>query len=356
MEPLSGRGPAPRIAHEFWRVSLNPMFRVRALGLLAIAGSLIFSACGGESAISEASPSQQIPAAFAAPNATGEELANAWFGLLSLTGRQAGEVAESAAEVEASRALVQPYLDPAFTLIRATGERYTAGTYVPLDVDEYNVSDVIVTEPRKDIRVVRYFVTQPGATAPDSGVVMGDGKAPRISVLRWDEGLGHWVMVSHANFNNPIAAICDQDPITVTGELPMTSQQDIELGRSLIEQWRDITTGKSKEKVRHIANQIQLADGQGWPAIDGEPIEWAPAKAYDFANVGVARNNDLLVVSYDAVAIDLVMEGDEYRAKSSPRLLTYLLSPEGKWELIALANFTVPQVVPDDMKCVSASS
>jgi hypothetical protein len=136
----------------------------------------------------------------------------------------------------------------------------------------------------------------------------------------------------------------------------MTSQEEIELGTSLIEQWRDITTGKSKEKVRHIANQIQLADGQGWPAIDGKPIEWAPAKAYDFANVGVARNNDLLVVSYDAVAVDLVMEGDEYRAKSTPRLLTYLLSPEGKWELIALANFTVPQAVPVDVKCVSASS
>ena len=81
--------------------------------------------------------------------------------------------------------------------------------------------------------------------------------------------------------------------------------------------------------MRHPANQIQLADGQGWPTADGAPIEWAPAQAYDFANVGVARNGDLLVVSYDAVVSDLVMEGDEYRETASPRLLTYLLSPEG---------------------------
>ena len=108
--------------------------------------------------------------------------------------------------------------------------------------------------------------------------------------------------------------------------------------------------------MRHPANQIQLADGQGWPTADGAPIEWAPAQAYDFANVGVARNGDLLVVSYDAVVSDLVMEGDEYRETASPRLLTYLLSPEGKWELIALANFTVPQEVPADVDCVSLGS
>jgi hypothetical protein len=82
---------------------------------------------------------------------------------------------------------------------------------------------------------------------------------------------------------------------------------------------------------------------------------WAPAQAYDFANVGVARNSDLIVVSYDAVASELVMEGDEYRATSSSRLLTYLLSPEGKWELIALANFTVPQEIPGDVECEPAS-
>ena len=163
-------------------------------------------------------------------------------------------------------------------------------------------------------------------------------------------------MVSHANFNSPLAALCSQAPIAVTGETPPTSAEDVALGTSLVEQWRDITTGVSSEKVRHPANQIQLADGQGWPTADGSPIEWAPAQAYDFANVGVARNGDLLVVSYDAVVSDLVMEGDEYRETASPRLLTYLLSPEGKWELIALANFTVPQYVPADVDCASLGS
>ena len=338
------------------------MLKRPSIAIAALVVAVLLAACGSESASVESPASDAMPAsftdpeaAFANPEASGEDLIYAWFGLLDLTGRGAGEVATSSEEVESGMAIVRPYLDPAFQLMRATGERYTAGNYVPLDIDDFQLSDFVVTEPREDVRVVRYFVSEPGATAPDSGVVMGDEEAPRIAVFRWDDELGHWVAVSYANFNNAIAAICEQDPISVSGETPNTSPADIVLGTSLVEQWRDITTGALKGTVRHPANQIQLADGQGWPALDGEPIEWAPAQNYDFANVGVTRNGDLLVVSYDAVVSDLVVEGEEHRATASPRMLTYLLSPEGKWEQIALANFNVPEGVPADVECVSVT-
>ena len=335
----------------------------RALALVSLFGALLLSACGGQSVTVESTASDAMPeaftdpeAAFADPDASGEDLINGWFGLLDLAGSGVGEVATSADEVEAGMKIVRPYLDPAFQLLRATGQRYTAGNYVPLDIAAFELSDFVVTEPRVDIRVISFFVKEPGATSPDAGAVMSDEKAPRIVVLRWDEGLGQWVIVSYANFNRAIAAICEQEPIAVSGETPNTSPEDVALGTSLVEQWRDITTGESKDKVRHSGNQIQLANGQGWPTIDGEPIEWAPAQAYDFANVGVTRNGDLLVVSYDAVVSDLVMEGEEYRNTASPRMLTYLLSPKGKWELIALANFNVPEGVPADVECVSVNS
>ena len=106
--------------------------------------------------------------------------------------------------------------------------------------------------------------------------------------------------------------------------------------------------------VRHPQHQIQLADGQGWPTPDGTPITWSPAKAYDYENLVVTRNGDLMVLSYDAVAQNIVMEGDVYRSEASPRLLTYLKNPAGKWELISLANFTVPQEIPAGVECVSS--
>lgn len=93
-----------------------------------------------------------------------------------------------------------------------------------------------------------------------------------------------------------------------------------------------------------------------WKNSGGVHGKCSGAQAYDFANVGVARSDDLLVVTYDAVVSELVMEGDEYRDTASPRMLTFLRSSEGKWELIALANFNVPNGVPGDVECVSVTS
>ena len=328
------------------------MKTVQLLAGAALSGALLLSACsGGSPGSAEGHAPDAIPAAFADPAASGEQLADAWFGLLSLTGREAGQVATSPEEVQRGVDLVRPYLDRAFTLVRASGQRYAVGDYVPLDIDAFEISDVVVTKPRDDIRVLRYVVSQPGATSPDAGVVMSAEKAPRLSVMRWDEERGHWVMVSHANFNTPLAAICSQKPIGISGQPPETSPEDLQLGTTLVEQWRDITTGVSKAKVRHPAAQIQLADGQGWPTADGSAIKWAPAKAYDVQDIGVGRDGDLLVVSYDAVVRDLVVEGDDYRDSVSPRMLTYLRSPEGEWQLIALANFTVPARIPEGVAC-----
>ena len=50
-------------------------------------------------------------------SATGEELANAFFDLLSNTGSPTGTVGTTAEQDEASKALVKPYLDPAFLLL-----------------------------------------------------------------------------------------------------------------------------------------------------------------------------------------------------------------------------------------------
>jgi len=295
--------------------------------------------------------------ALANPDASAEDLMDAWFGLLALAAPSGGNVATSSEEVAAGMKVMRTYLDPAFTLMRATGQRYTADNYVPLNIRDYELSDFVVTEPREDIRVIRFFVTQAGATSPDAGVVMSEEKAPRIVVLRWDEELGHWVMVSYANFNKAIAAICEQDPIGVRGETPNTSAEDLALGMSLVEWEAAAATGKSTEEVGYSpAYQVQFADGQGWPTTDEAMIDdWTPAKSYDFDNVGVARNGDVVVVSYDVVVDGVVIEGEEYRDTATPRLATYLRDSNGKWQKISVGSFNVPEGVPGDVECVSVA-
>jgi len=318
-----------------------------------LASALLLSACGGGGGASTY-PADDPRAVFADRDASGEALANAWPALVGLTGSDDGLTA-TPAEVREGIALVKPYLDPAFRLQRAGGERYSIDSYVPLDVDELEVSKVVTTEPRDDIKVVRYVLRTPGATAPDESAVLGGGATPQLAVFRWDEQRGHWVVVSHANFNSPVAAVCNQEPIPVTKDRGSTSAADAALGDTLISQWRDITTGRTKGSVRSPEMQIQLADGQGWPNPDGATPKWSPAKAYEYRNLATTRDGDLLVASYDAVAADLAMQGDTYRSTSAPRLLTYLRSPEGKWQLIALANFAVPKGIPAGVDCVTST-
>lgn len=336
------------------------MKRLALLAAAALVSTLALASCSSDadpaSGGASGAATAAAPAAFQDREADGEALANAWFELLSQTGSEAGTLGASEEQAQEGAALVRPYLDSAFILKRASGERHTADNYVPIDIDAYEISNVVVTSPREDIKVVRYAVSTPGAADLESGMLMSGELEPRLTVFRWDAELGHWVLVSHANYNHPVASICNQAPITVSGPLPDTSAEDVALGESLAEQWRQITLGESKEKVRHPEIQIQLADGQAWPTVDGSEITWTPATAYEFDNLAVTRNDDLMVLSYDAVTSDLEMEGSEYRDTASPRLLTYLQSDEGKWEMIALANFTVPTEVPATLDCVSSAS
>ena len=116
-------------------------------------------------------------------------------------------------------------------------------------------------------------------------------------------------------------------------------------------QWRDITLGKSKKSVLDPQNQIQLADGQGWPNPDGSKIKWTPASAYEPEDIVITRDGDLLVASYAAVETGLAIEGSTYGESASPRLLTYRLNDQNEWKLIALANFNSPKAVPKGVDC-----
>ena len=294
----------------------------------------------------------RMPAAFADRSASGEALVAAWFGLLALEPAGAGPD-NSPGEVAAERAIIRPYLDPAFQIQRASGERYNVNDYVPADIATFTVSGVLTTEPADGVKVVRYTVSTPGATIPDRAVFLSDDARFRLNVFRWSAERGHWAMVSIANFNTPTAAICNAAPVPWTAMPVSTSAADAELGRSLVDEWRAATMGRPSEAIVSDALMIQLADGQGWPNEAGIPIMWSPAQSYEAADIVTSRHGDLLVVSFVAVVSGLRVDARAYGSERQPRLLTYLRNAEGKWELIALANFVTPATIPTGMNCVA---
>ena len=172
-------------------------------------------------------------------------------------------------------------------------------------------------------------------------------------MFRWSTERGHWVVASVANFNTPAAAICNAVPVRGTGMETSNNAEDAELGRLLVNQWRATTMGTSEETIASQALAIQLGDGQGWPNTTGIPIMWSPAGSYEAADIVTSRHGDLLVVSFVAVASGLRVDRQAYGSERQPRLLTYMRNAEGKWELIALANFVTPATVPAGMDCVT---
>jgi hypothetical protein len=289
---------------------------------------------------------------FKEKSATGSGLAHAFFYLLSATGSPYGTVGTTAEQDKASKALVKPYLDPAFQLQRASGERYTAETYLPADVDDYEIGDVRETRPADDVVVVRYSV-RTTQTLPDAALVMSKEKAPRLTVFHWNSVDASWKILSHANFNTPVAAVCDKEPLIDNGLDSSVSLDDYKLGVSLIEKWITLLDEGNSRIMLNPQAQGQNAGGMGYTTMSEykDPI----VSKIHFDDVVVSRNGRLIVVSYYAKVDQALFQGSQLlSAEMTPRLLTFLQGDDESWSLIATATFNPPKELPQGTACVPA--
>ena len=290
-------------------------------------------------------------AAFLNPDATAEDLTNAWFAMLSLTGAETGVLGTSA-EVDArSQELIRPLLHSAFLLQRASGERYVASTYVPSDIDLFRITDVVETRPSENLIVARYAVQTTGASTADSSLVMSDELAPRLSVFHWDDEIAQWKLLSHANFNTPVAAICDQDALVPPMNPSIaTSAEDMSLVEQLIEMSGQHVLAGDVRPLFDPQIQAQSASGRGYATI----ANLMPSKYTEFepSDVLATRSNDLLVTAYNALQAGELHE-ETVRSERAPRIVTWRLTADGTWKQIAFAAFATPPELPAGQDCVS---
>jgi hypothetical protein len=291
---------------------------------------------------------------FSNKSATGEELANAFFDLLSNTGSPTGTVGTTAEQDEASKALVKPYLDPAFLLQRASGERYTAETYLPADVDDFELGDVRETHPADDVVVVRYSV-RATQTLPDAALVMSKDKAPRLTAFHWSDTDSRWKVLSHANFNTPVAAICDEDPLLDNGLESSANADDQKLGVSLAGKWFDLLEQGDGSPIMNAQVQGQTAGGLGYTtSAEYNAGKLSKVQLDDFV---VTRNGKLIVVSLYAKIAETVYQGSQQLgADVTPRLLTFQQGDDANWKLIATSTFNPPKDLPQGTVCVPAGT
>lgn len=282
-------------------------------------------------------------------NASGENLAHAFFQLLSLTGSRSGVITTTPEQDAASAELVAPFLDPAFLLQRASGERYLAVNYMPSDVDTFEISHLRETRPSAGVIVVRYAVAAI-ATTPDSGLILSAEKAPRLTVFRWSEARKRWLVVSHANFNTPVAAICSQKPVMTAGLPSPVGQQQRHLGEELVRRWFDLLAREQGELMLNPQVQSQTAGGDGYTTIAERKRITVTSRELD--GYVVTHHEGLMVVSvYHRVAEANYM-GTQLGTAKNPLVLTFQQAGDGAWMLIAIAIFCPPKQRPADVACI----
>lgn len=286
---------------------------------------------------------------FANRNANGEELVKAFFDMLSMTGNPTGTVGTNAEQDKASRALVKPYLDQGFQLQRASGERYTAETYLPSDVDDYEFGDVRETRPSEDVVVVRYSI-RATATVPDKALVLSNDKAPRLTVFHWNSTESIWQILSHANFNTPVGSICDKRLLVNNGLQSTVSAEDLRLGVGLTEKWFNLLEQGDGSPMLNKQVQGQAAGGLGYTTPSEYPSGFL--SKIQMNDIVVTRSQNLVVTSLYLKAAQSAWQSQELGTETKPRLLTFMQAGDGNWSLIATAIFNPPKELPPELKCV----
>ena len=278
---------------------------------------------------------------FADKNVSGADLADAWLELLTAAGKE-----------NSANAFVRPYLDPAFILQRASGKRYTADNYVPPLIQSYEVGDVRETRPAPDVMVLRYSV-RAEETAPDTALVMGTEKAPRLTVFHWNGKESRWQVVSHANFNVPVAAVCDKSPVTQSAVISPATPEDYKLGIDIVDKFIELLEASNTKLMLHPQVQVQTASGFGITTL-AERKKPSTASNMTYKDPLISRDGKLLVFSgYFLTKQHDFMKDNMLRVGIVPHLLTFMQVEDGDWKMIANALYSPPAELPKGTACIA---
>jgi hypothetical protein len=224
----------------------------------------------------------------------------------------------------------------------------TKETYIPTDVDKFQIDGLSMTRTAPDVLVATYYISLPNRVDIKTGAVMSGKSMPRITVLRWNVKQKQWLIFSHADFDTPQAMLCGMESSGLAPKKVQFSEADIALGKQLIDELVQSKLQGEKPNVYGKGYQIILASGER--NSPSKPIASLNAKV-EPTNLEAIRSDRLIAIRYD-MPNALNVGGDALAQKFSPRLLTYQLSQDKHWELIASAVYGVTAKVAEGIKCI----
>lgn len=282
-------------------------------------------------------------------NQFGKEVALSAYEILSKVGSPTDQIGGTLEQsdknaVSNAKALLD---DQALIQRSSMNHGITKHTYVPLDNDRFHIDGLKMTRTSENVLVLTYYVTLPNRVDLNTGAVMSGKSMPRITVLRWNHERKQWLVFSHADFDTPEAMLCGTTLRSVP-EKAFFSKDDVKLGKQVIDDLVNSKLDGEKPNVYAKGYQIVLASGER--NTPSKPIASLKNRV-EPTNLEAIRSDRLLAIRYD-MPNALNVQGEGLAQKFSPRLLTYQLNKDGKWELIASAVFGVTAKVAEGIKCV----
>lgn len=323
-----------------------------AVGVSAAALLLGLSGCASSVSALQTPPADLSGMTGEELNAFGLAAATQAYEILSRGGSPTGQMGGDAAESDASAMAEAMDLLDDHVLIQRSSLNYgiTEKTYVPTDIDEFEIERMSISQPSEGVLVALYDVALPDRTDPSTGEVFSGETLPRLTVLRWSDAVQRWQIFSHADFDTPEATLCD---VKSTGGPAKSAfaPEDVELGSQIID---DLVDAKLADDNSVYAEGYQVVLASGERNTPSKPIA-SLTRPVDPSNLEAIRSGDLMAIRYD-MPNALNVEGQSLAQEFNPRLLTYQLAEDGRWKLIATAVFAVTQNIADGIECVPATT
>lgn len=284
-------------------------------------------------------------------NELGRRMAEEAYAVFAEVGSPTGEISRKALAADDPAVMRAKSIVAERALIQTARLNHglTKETYMPSDIDEFTIEDVVLTQPAEGVLVVSYRVALPNRSDTVTGTVMKGEAMPRLTVLNWNDELKMWQVFSHADFDTPLAAICGRHEDTTHAQSRF-DLQDIELGTEVIDGFVKAMLADTLRE--HVLKGYQYVYASGERKTKDGPVRTHIKKNVERSNLEAVRSGRLLAIRYDTPGV-LTLDDGEVEPDVKPRLFTFYRDGDGKWRFIAAAVFSVTQTVAKGTDCIA---
>lgn len=224
----------------------------------------------------------------------------------------------------------------------------TKTTYEPNDVDEFMITDMVISRPSEEVLVASFNVALPNRVDVNSGIIFGGQSLPRLVVLRWNNKDRQWKIFTSADFDSPQAFLCNKDS-TYKPPKSKFDESAIALARALLDELMDSSMNGTEKSVQAMGMQYVFASGER--KTSSGPVRAKMKSRVSVENVEAIRSGSLLAMRYDSTST-LTLDGGDVDPSLRPRLFTFQRDPDGRWRIAAMAVFSVTEKVKEGISCI----